>query len=383
MSASGTDKVINPKTKRMIQVGKGVYNGLIREGYVLVNGELVLGGDSDENLSKVNKRKGSELQSDYGSRKIQTVKRIDEITFESTERMPGRASLHIFTWERLCKDERMAKRCEFEEMSVPDEGQYMKQEDDHPFKTIVKEMKSQCVDVQKGDIIQFRKREGCPCGESHDFIRNEHLYIFDGEEITTLGFGYGAGDGNIPWNNKYTVPDKFPTGYWDGIIGYFSYIEQMDPNLVDLIRKMDVTPGPPTCIHKLYKTVIEREDPETIHGHFDIIVNRQDNVVEYSTACRKNHNENDCYCERVIVSVCKIDYKGDKDDIQSVIEALNDKVRSVYYETEDALIYCDFLCEDSYSGPFTSPEYRYQKHIEQGLSDEVNGFPRVSVLVIS
>lgn len=37
-------KVKNPETNRMIMVGKGVYNNLIKKGYRLVNGELVMGG---------------------------------------------------------------------------------------------------------------------------------------------------------------------------------------------------------------------------------------------------------------------------------------------------------------------------------------------------
>ncbi len=39
---TGVTKVKNPKTGRIIAVGKGVYNDLIREGYVLQGGKLVL-----------------------------------------------------------------------------------------------------------------------------------------------------------------------------------------------------------------------------------------------------------------------------------------------------------------------------------------------------
>lgn len=43
------DKVANPLTGRMITVGKGVYNGLVKKGYVLQNGVMVLGGDGEQN----------------------------------------------------------------------------------------------------------------------------------------------------------------------------------------------------------------------------------------------------------------------------------------------------------------------------------------------
>ena len=44
MSASQEGKIKNPNTGRMIQIGKGVYQKLLEEGYTLVNGELVLKG---------------------------------------------------------------------------------------------------------------------------------------------------------------------------------------------------------------------------------------------------------------------------------------------------------------------------------------------------
>lgn len=44
MSASQDAKVKNPKTGRMILIGKGVYNKLIEEGYTLYKGELLFGG---------------------------------------------------------------------------------------------------------------------------------------------------------------------------------------------------------------------------------------------------------------------------------------------------------------------------------------------------
>lgn len=40
-ASTSSTKVKNPKTKRMIVVGKGVYKALMKEGYVLVDGELV------------------------------------------------------------------------------------------------------------------------------------------------------------------------------------------------------------------------------------------------------------------------------------------------------------------------------------------------------
>lgn len=39
-ASSTEEKVKNPESGRMIIVGKGVYNNLIKKGYVLVNGEL-------------------------------------------------------------------------------------------------------------------------------------------------------------------------------------------------------------------------------------------------------------------------------------------------------------------------------------------------------
>lgn len=47
--ANGTvpDKVKNPETNRMIVVGKGAYNALIKKGYVLYQGELVLNSSNN------------------------------------------------------------------------------------------------------------------------------------------------------------------------------------------------------------------------------------------------------------------------------------------------------------------------------------------------
>lgn len=42
---SNDGTVINPKTNKKIMIGKGVYNSLIKEGYVLINGSLVLNSE--------------------------------------------------------------------------------------------------------------------------------------------------------------------------------------------------------------------------------------------------------------------------------------------------------------------------------------------------
>ena len=277
----------------------------------------------------------SSMSSQHGARKTFDENSVAKILITSSKRVHNRASKHVIHGPYICrlwhKNKNLSESLFYIDSNLTPQDPWTE-----VFDKIIDEMRCQMVDLKKGDIIQILS-EQCDCewsenvnlhilpvgGEGvnqrgHSLMRNENLVIFDGEKIIRLDSDINQ-YGHITMNGKFTVPDQFCTGYWKDVLGYNDFYEQIDPNIIELIAVTKPTTGLPED-NPIVQRLIHRNN-DSIYAYWTLFIDRSKDKVKYSFQC-KNHRDNECACERVIVAV--VSYIEDRpfDEEQEITKLL-------------------------------------------------------------